>query len=71
MEKIRIKSEDKGITDAMDFIEKNALGNPIILDAVPTKDQVKANNLAVHDTDVYIRVSSGKLLKITTTEITE
>ena len=71
MEKIRIKTEDKGVADAMDFIEKNALGNPIILDAVPTKDQVKANNIAANGSDIYMRLANGKLIKLTGTEITE
>ena len=69
MQKIRKKIEDKETNDAFKFIEENALGNPIILDQAPTKDQVQANNLAVHETDVYIRTSNGKLLKITTTEV--
>ena len=60
-----LKKEEQ---DAFNEVAKNSLGNPVILEEVPTsKDELKANTIAkVKDTNdfVYIRFGDGALVKV-------
>ena len=65
------KLQDKDMSDRLEHIYKNALGNPVVLDNAPGQPgDMKSNTIAVNGTDVYIRTASGTLLKLTGTEIT-
>ena len=69
MERKNFKIEDAKVQKNVQYIYDNALGNPVILQTAPAKDDVKANNLAVHGSDIYLRTASGTLLKLTATEV--
>ena len=47
----------------------NAMGNPIVLKAVPTNDTMKANTWGYYDDDIYIKTANNKTLKLTGTVV--
>jgi len=71
MEKIRKKVKDKQTQEALNFVEQNALGNPIILQKTPASpSDMKGNTLGIKDDKLYIRFANGKLYEFSGTEIT-
>lgn len=51
------------------FIFDNAMGNIIILNAVPTAVQMKANSMGIYGSDLYIKFANNVLLRFTGTVI--
>lgn len=63
----RVKDKD---TDAIfDFIFRNGMGSPVILTAVPTMAQMKANTWGVYSADLYVKFANNVLLKFSGTII--
>ena len=57
--------KDKDMYYQLDFIFRNAMGNPIVLAEVPTSAQMKANTWGIIGTDLYIKFGNGTTLKFT------
>ena len=70
MERGKEKVQDKDMGKVLDHIYQNALGNPVVFDSAPTKEQMKANTVAKHGTDIYFKTADGTVLKITGVEVT-
>lgn len=52
--------------DAFQYIFSNAMGNPIVLSAAPTKaEDMKGNTWGYYSTDLYVRFGDGICLKFT------
>ena len=69
MERSPRRAEDKKVNDIFEFIFRNALGNIIILTAVPTKGQLKANTIGYFNDEIFIGLANGELKKFTVTDI--
>lgn len=69
MERGKIKIDDRDMTKALDHIYNNALGNPIIFNEAPTKEQMKANTMGQYGSDIYLKTGDGKLIKLTGVEV--
>ena len=54
---------------AIEFIYRNAMGNPVILQSVPTNATMKANTWGVYGTDIYIKFANNVTLKVTKTNV--
>jgi len=70
MERAKKPIKDKEQASLFEHIYRNALGNPIILDETPAKDDMKANTIAKNGSDIYIKTADNRLIKLTGTEIT-
>ena len=51
------------------FIFENAFGNPIILNAIPTNAQMKANTWGIYGSNLYIKFGNNVLLRFSGTVI--
>lgn len=70
MERPKLPQPKDDITrKALEHAWDNAMGVPQTLTEAPSKEQVKVNQIAVVDTDIYWRMPSGKLLKLSATEV--
>lgn len=69
MEPSKFKDKDATTQKIFDDISRNALGIPIISESMPNKENMKPNVLTFHGTDMFIRRSDGKLIKITGVEV--
>ena len=69
MQRFSKNVNDKKTQEVFDFIFRNAMGNPIILDAAPSASQMKANTWGYYGTDLYVRFADGTCLKFTGTEV--
>lgn len=69
MERYNKRIEDKNLNDITDFIFNNAFGNPIILSAVPTAAQMKANTWGKFGTNIYVKFADNVLLRFSGTVI--
>jgi len=61
--------KDKDLDYQLNFIFDNAFGNPIILNNVPTADQMKANTWGVYGTYLYVKFGNNIFLRFTGTVI--
>ena len=68
---IRVSEPPKAVdlSKIFDFIFNNASGNPIILNAIPTNAQMKANSWGVYSGNLYIKFGNNVLLRFTGTVI--
>jgi len=69
MERSPKRAEDKKANDIFEHIFRNALGNIIILTAIPTKTQMKANTIGYFDNEIFIGLANGELKRFTVTDI--
>ena len=69
MERSLKRSTDKDLNSIFDFIFQNAFGNPIILNAVPTTSQMKANTWGIYSTTLYVKFANNILLKFSGTAV--
>ena len=63
MESYKKTIKEKEMSDALEHIFQNAMGNPIIFDSAPTKTQMNANSWGIYSTDLYVRFANGTCLK--------
>jgi len=70
MERGKEKVQDKEMGKVLDHIYQNALGNLIVMDTAPTKEQIKANTVVKHGSDIYFKTADNTVLKITGVEVT-
>lgn len=69
MEPSKYKTKDANLQTILDDVYKNGLGIPLVMDSVPEKDKVKTNVFMFNDTNAYIKLPNGKLIKLTGTEV--
>lgn len=67
MQRPNKKTKDRETNEILEFIYQNSFGNPIILDAAPASDQMKANTWGVYGLDIYIKFANNVLLKFSGT----
>jgi hypothetical protein len=62
-------NKDK-IEENIEWIHRNAAGNPVILKSVPTKpSDLKSNTIGKHANKIYFRTADGVLIELTGTII--
>ena len=62
-----IKARD--LDRILNFIFDNAMGNPIILNAIPTAAQMKANSWGIYGSNLYVKFANNVLLRFSGTVI--
>lgn len=62
-------SKARDLDRIFNFIFDNAFGNPIILNAVPTAAQMKANTWGIYGSNLYVKFGNNVLLRFTGTVI--
>lgn len=70
MERSPKRHTDKLTNDIFDFIFQNAMGSIIILNAIPTASQMKANTMGIYETTLYVKFANNVLLKFSGTVVT-
>ena len=69
MERHPKKVKDGDISEIFDFIFRNAFGNPIILTAIPTNAQMKANTWGISGTTLYVKFANNVTLSFAGTNV--
>ncbi len=72
MERAPKKVEDKQTGENLEFVYRNAFGNPIIFTTAPTASGMKANSwgkVTGVNTAIYIKFGDSGAIKITGTEL--
>ena len=64
MERAPKRLQDKDTQSIFDYIFRNAFGNPIIFEAVPSLSDMKANTWGVYSTTLYIKFANGTGISI-------
>lgn len=62
MERSPRKVKDRETDQVLNFVFENAMGNPIILNAVPTNAQMKANTWGIYGTTLYVKFANNVTL---------
>jgi len=69
MEQSKFKAKDAETQNILEDIYRNGLGIPLVSDTAPDKDKIKPNVLTFHGADAYIKLPTGKVIRITGVEV--
>ena len=68
MERFKGKLEDN-VEKPLDWVFRNAMGNPVVFNDTPTKATMKANTWGYDGDDLYVKFPDGKTLKFSGTDV--
>ena len=69
MEKFKRRFTDKDLEQLSTFLQDNAWGSPNVDANVPTKTQMKRNEIKLVGDDLYIKFPDGTVKKFSGTDI--
>jgi hypothetical protein len=61
----RTPYDSKNPEKNLDFVLRNAFGNPLVFDSAQTNSTMKANTWGVNGTDIYIKFGNDTTIKLT------
>ena len=64
MERAARRGQDRGQNDIYEFVYRNAFGNPVIFQALPTSETMRGNTWGLWGTDVFIKFGNGVMVRL-------